>query len=254
MLDDGETWAVVGLSGDPSRTAYSIARLLQQRGKRIVPVHRRCSCVHGERGTRRSADIPFPVDVVDCSGAPTRRTSSPTRPWRSAPVGSGSSLAWSTTRRSSARAGPAYRWSWTPARPSVASPVSDLHVPSGPGLPDGLVVPVEELVERFSRSSGPGGQSVNTTDSRVSASRPARRRILTPAERDLVGTIRSSPPSTAPAPQPVAARDRLGGRDPGGLAPPPPTRVPTSRRSPPAAPGRGRSAAATATLRGRVRD
>jgi ribosome-associated protein len=31
----------------------------------------------------------------------------------------------------------------------------------------GLVVPAEELVERFSRSSGPGGQSVNTTDSRV---------------------------------------------------------------------------------------
>ncbi len=35
------------------------------------------------------------------------------------------------------------------------------------GLPDGLVVPSAELVERFSRSSGPGGQGVNTTDSRV---------------------------------------------------------------------------------------
>ena len=34
-------------------------------------------------------------------------------------------------------------------------------------MPDGLVVPDAELVERFSRSSGPGGQSVNTTDSRV---------------------------------------------------------------------------------------
>jgi ribosome-associated protein len=31
----------------------------------------------------------------------------------------------------------------------------------------GLVVPADELVERFSRSSGPGGQSVNTSDSRV---------------------------------------------------------------------------------------
>ena len=30
-----------------------------------------------------------------------------------------------------------------------------------------LVVPEEELVWRFSRSSGPGGQSVNTADSRV---------------------------------------------------------------------------------------
>lgn len=30
-----------------------------------------------------------------------------------------------------------------------------------------LVIPEEELRERFSRSSGPGGQGVNTTDSRV---------------------------------------------------------------------------------------
>jgi ribosome-associated protein len=30
-----------------------------------------------------------------------------------------------------------------------------------------LVIPDAELNERFSRSSGPGGQSVNTTDSRV---------------------------------------------------------------------------------------
>lgn len=35
------------------------------------------------------------------------------------------------------------------------------------GLPAGLVIPDAELLERFSRSSGPGGQGVNTTDSRV---------------------------------------------------------------------------------------
>jgi ribosome-associated protein len=33
-----------------------------------------------------------------------------------------------------------------------------------------LVVPASEFAERFSRSSGPGGQSVNTTDSRVELS------------------------------------------------------------------------------------
>ena len=33
-----------------------------------------------------------------------------------------------------------------------------------------LVVPAGELAERFSRSSGPGGQSVNTADSRVELS------------------------------------------------------------------------------------
>jgi hypothetical protein len=41
---------------------------------------------------------------------------------------------------------------------------------SGPGLPDGLTIPESDLEERFSRSSGPGGQSVNTTDSRVEVS------------------------------------------------------------------------------------
>ena len=70
MLDDEHTWAVVGLSGDPSRTAYSIAALLQQRGKRIVPVHPRFAEpgapeVLGEQGYATLADIPFPVDVVD---------------------------------------------------------------------------------------------------------------------------------------------------------------------------------------------
>jgi predicted CoA-binding protein len=69
MLDDCETWAVVGLSGNPDRTAYSIAALLQRRGKRIVPVHPRFAEedgeVLGERGYAALADVPFPVDVVD---------------------------------------------------------------------------------------------------------------------------------------------------------------------------------------------
>jgi ribosome-associated protein len=48
--------------------------------------------------------------------------------------------------------------------------VTDLVIRQRRGLPNGLVVPDAELVERFSRSSGPGGQSVNTTDSRVELS------------------------------------------------------------------------------------
>ncbi|WP_144792583.1 alternative ribosome rescue aminoacyl-tRNA hydrolase ArfB [Kocuria palustris] len=45
--------------------------------------------------------------------------------------------------------------------------MEDLRIPPGPGIPRGLVVPAAELDERFTRSSGPGGQSVNTTDTRV---------------------------------------------------------------------------------------
>ena len=65
MLEDCQTWAVVGLSGHPGRTAYSIASLLQQRGTRIVPVHPDAPTVLGEQGYASLADIPFPVDVVD---------------------------------------------------------------------------------------------------------------------------------------------------------------------------------------------
>ena len=65
MLEDCETWAVVGLSGDPTRTAYSIARLLQDRGKRIVPIHPSAPTVLGEQGYASLADVPFPIDVVD---------------------------------------------------------------------------------------------------------------------------------------------------------------------------------------------
>jgi uncharacterized protein len=65
MLDDCETWAVVGLSGDPTRTAYTIAELLQQRGKRIVPIHPTAPTVLGEQGYASLAEVPFPIDVVD---------------------------------------------------------------------------------------------------------------------------------------------------------------------------------------------
>jgi ribosome-associated protein len=43
-------------------------------------------------------------------------------------------------------------------------------VESGLTVRSGVVIPEAELAWRFSRSGGPGGQSVNTTDSRVELS------------------------------------------------------------------------------------
>ncbi len=48
--------------------------------------------------------------------------------------------------------------------------MEDLQVPPGPGAPHGMRIPASELTERFSHSSGPGGQGVNTSDSRVQLS------------------------------------------------------------------------------------
>ena len=70
MLDDCKVWAVVGLSGNTARTAYSIAALLQERGKQIVPIHPAAAApeglvVLGEQAYPTLADVPFPIDVVD---------------------------------------------------------------------------------------------------------------------------------------------------------------------------------------------
>ncbi|MDQ0371324.1 alternative ribosome rescue aminoacyl-tRNA hydrolase ArfB [Catenuloplanes indicus] len=55
----------------------------------------------------------------------------------------------------------------------------DLHVS------DRLVIPAAELSWRFSRSSGPGGQGVNTADSRVELSWPvASSSVLPPVLRE----------------------------------------------------------------------
>jgi predicted CoA-binding protein len=65
LTGSGDTWAVVGLSGNRARAAYGVAGVLQRFGKRVVPVHPKAETVHGEQGYASLADIPFPVDVVD---------------------------------------------------------------------------------------------------------------------------------------------------------------------------------------------
>lgn len=65
MLDELQTWAIVGLSTNTARTAYEIADLLQSRGKHIVPIHPDAPVVLGEQGYPTLADVPFPIDVVD---------------------------------------------------------------------------------------------------------------------------------------------------------------------------------------------
>ena len=68
VLDDSTTWFVVGLGNNPDRDAYGIARLLQSRGKRIVPIYPRAEVVHGEQGYATIAEAVSavgPPDVVD---------------------------------------------------------------------------------------------------------------------------------------------------------------------------------------------
>ncbi len=60
-----QVWAVVGLSNNPRRPAYSVARFLAAQGKRIIPVNPQGEEVLGQRGYRTLSYIDEPVDVVD---------------------------------------------------------------------------------------------------------------------------------------------------------------------------------------------
>lgn len=61
-----KTWAVVGLGNNPDRAAFGVAKLLQNKGHKIIPVYPRAEIVHGETGYKTLTEIPVPVDVVDC--------------------------------------------------------------------------------------------------------------------------------------------------------------------------------------------
>jgi ribosome-associated protein len=117
----------------------------------------------------------------------------------------------------------------------VNEPGGDLFLRPGPGIPHGLLVPGAELSERFSRSSGPGGQSVNTTDSRVelvfdvTGSTVLDEDQKARATRNLGSsqvTITASEHRSQHRNR-AAARERLVERLREALAPPPLPRVPT---------------------------
>jgi ribosome-associated protein len=109
----------------------------------------------------------------------------------------------------------------------------------------GTTIPPEELSWRFSRSTGPGGQSVNTTDSRVelsydlanSAALPPvyKERALRALEGRLAGgvlTVTASE-SRSQLRNREAAAERMSALLTGATGPPPRPRRPTkpSRRA-----------------------
>ncbi|MCK0113844.1 aminoacyl-tRNA hydrolase [Ornithinimicrobium sp. F0845] len=118
-------------------------------------------------------------------------------------------------------------------------PGADLVVPAGPGLPQGMTIPAGELLEHFSRAAGPGGQGVNTTDSRVQLTyRPAssiavaelseatRDRLLRQLEPRLTGgqLVVVAAEHRAQRQNRQAARERLIELLRKAAAPPPPPR------------------------------
>lgn len=102
-----------------------------------------------------------------------------------------------------------------------------------------FTVPASELSERFSRSSGPGGQGVNTTDSRVELSfdlarspsvpQHLRHRMLSRLRRRLAAGVLTVTASEHRAQRQnrTAARERMAALLRDAAAPPGPARRPT---------------------------
>jgi predicted CoA-binding protein len=61
-----QNWAIVGLANNPDRPAFGVAKLLQDKGHQIFPVHPKAETVHGAVGYSSLSEIPVQVDVVDC--------------------------------------------------------------------------------------------------------------------------------------------------------------------------------------------
>lgn len=110
--------------------------------------------------------------------------------------------------------------------------MDDLHVPAGPGAPQGLRIPAAELAEQFTHASGPGGQGVNTSDSRVqlrldlatttAVDDDQRERLLTVLGPRLAGSVLtvSAEEHRAQRRNRVTARERLAAILREAIAPP----------------------------------
>lgn len=65
ILDSVNTIAILGLSPDETKASNMVARYLQEKGYKIVPVYPKEETILGEKVYRSLAEIPFNIDMVD---------------------------------------------------------------------------------------------------------------------------------------------------------------------------------------------
>jgi predicted CoA-binding protein len=65
ILNNYKTIAVVGLSSEPQRPAYSIARYMKKQGYRIIPVNPGESEVLGEKAYPDLTSVPEQIEIVN---------------------------------------------------------------------------------------------------------------------------------------------------------------------------------------------
>ena len=65
QLRNSQTIAVVGLSDNPDRFSYRVAKYMQDQGYRIIPVNPMLEEVLGEKSYPDLRAVPEPIDMVD---------------------------------------------------------------------------------------------------------------------------------------------------------------------------------------------
>jgi len=65
LLTDVKTIAVVGISRNPEKASYRVAKYLQDQGYRVIPVNPVIDSILGEKAYPDLATVPEAIDLVD---------------------------------------------------------------------------------------------------------------------------------------------------------------------------------------------
>lgn len=65
LVRESRTVAVVGLSGNPARPSFGVARYLVRAGLTVYPVNPNLTSWEGLTAYKSLAEVPVPIDIVD---------------------------------------------------------------------------------------------------------------------------------------------------------------------------------------------
>ncbi|CQR47586.1 hypothetical protein BN1058_01913 [Paraliobacillus sp. PM-2] len=65
ILQNAKTIAVVGLSDKPEKTSYQVAKIMQEKGYRIIPVNPTIESALGEKAYPSLDDVPEKIDIIN---------------------------------------------------------------------------------------------------------------------------------------------------------------------------------------------
>jgi len=65
ILENSKTIAVIGMSKNPEKDAYTVPEYVKSKGYRVIPVNPSADQILGEKAYKRLRDVPGEIDIVD---------------------------------------------------------------------------------------------------------------------------------------------------------------------------------------------